>query len=457
MLSLIYDILEGQSFEKLPPTERRVYEWFNNILKFLIGREYYDLLNKYELRTFRCYSSLKEAREEIEALRESRGRQVGSGQALVFYLNAAFPQNIDRLINVAQGLSSMREELEVLLRELQINLNEDFDESKVLENIFEGIGLLTRKPAISFLERVKELKVLNNIGSNQLDFLARLLSNYIKNRMDVNSFQEAMARMHEKIGWLVGDADPELTYTLLSGVLAELEHIYDPIITFYSAIKIKLIDLTRIFHQLIDLKDKISKMVKELNDEYGIDISKKFIIQGLLKSLESSAEKLNELIKYCETPDATSNNLNISSTLLRIALFEELRRFKGQGSVSEGILKTFSNNLQQHLLKYLTKLSNMIDEIEGRLREMKEELSIEILEKEELIKAIKSDLEEASKPPRSLAYLSDALEELTKRVRKISKQYEEYEEHIEELRRNAEDLINRLSSLAGEVKVDGGY
>jgi len=454
LLSLAYNVLKGQDFEKLSPAERRAYSWYNNILKLLIGRAYYGM--PYESRVLNYFTSLKGTYKIAEWLKNNKERQVGRGRALVFYLNAAFPQNIKKLVDIIRQLSNVREKLEKLLKVLRSAGADIEDVRAVVDETFRDISLLTRSSAASFLKRVEELysRAEIEVGSDQLDYLAKLLSSYVRGRMDIDSFYEAMTFGYKKIRWIVGGlADPEVTYVLLSGALERLGRTHDPIITFYSpAMRVQLQKINELSRNLERLRRRLYEVIEELNDKYGVDLSTNKLIQELMSSMKESADEVNRLVRYCsEAKESALNDLGVADSLLRIALLEGLKRFEGRGIVSEGILKVFANNLE-NLRGHLAWLNLTIDKIIGGLRIIEEGLTAEIPEKEELVENIKKDLEDAAKPPQgTLNDLCSCVASVAESVRQISKLCEEYDESIGELRQVAEELINRLNALAEEV------
>jgi len=450
-LSLLYNILKGKNFEELSPVEKRTFYWYNNILRSLIAEACYRLLRKYSSRTHEYSTTLKKTSELADTLRKGRGRQVGSGQAIVFYLNAAFPENIRVLIDTLQQFSSIREQLRRLLRALRLAGADIGDFETIEDELFKDISLLTKHPAISFLKHIEELysKAENEVGIDQLDCIAKLLSRDMSNRMDIESFYHFIANSHSKISWLIGDL-PEVSYALLSGALNKLDKIHEITVKFYSpAIKYRLYDLESLTYTLADLRKRLEEVINALSDRYDIDISKNKCIQDLMDNLKKLIDKINKLLNYynkiegLKTEEILTNDLSIQASLLRITLFDGLK-FKSRRMVSEGILSTFISNIKNLDLSWL---NNSVNEILGELRVIGEELSRDMPNKKELLNAIKDDLRGVA--TNTLSALCTRITSISENVKRISKLYEEYEDRIEELRRMAEEYISRISALVG--------
>jgi len=190
----------------------------------------------------------------------------------------------------------------------------------------------------------------------------------------------------------------------------------------------------------------LSEIFKEFEESYGVKIPDTHYMVKLREDLVRSADKINEIVSICYNL-VNSQYFNISDSLLRIALIEELK-LRGKGE-TEGIILRLSKNLQ-NLRKHVAELGTALDGIEGGLRVMREKLTAELPNREKLKEAIRSDLDNALK--NSLTDLEKQINSIARVVDKIGEMSEEHRSSIVSLRKLSEDIIARLSSLEEKVK-----
>jgi len=459
-LSLAYNILEGYNFENLTPVERRIFNWYNTYLQYEIINAIYALNMRYRHRGSDFIDSLKNSRGIIKDLERMRGKQVGSQQARMLYLNAAFPLNIEFLTEILVKLKEVRDALRRFLQVLsqegaaKINVGMDSCEELKLEVdrvvddvVFKNIRMLTEEPAIRFCRLVRELydRVKEDVGVDQIERLGQLVLGDVPDRITIDEFYRLIWNGVNRIEQVIGINYPEISFTILSGIFKERSGMG---ISFHTP------DMMHRFYEITTISHLLGKIIETLNElnekfkKYDIDLSTNRHIQVMVESLRDLTSKVSELSNYSnKISEARGNYLNIPSCLLRIALFEGLR--SDRRVKSEGILHTFISNMRE-LNEYIGWLRTTLEHIIGNLEAMSNRA--ETLQMKELTKALRKDLSEVLEKRGTLCDLCRQTDYMLRNVEKLARLYEECSDKYRELRERGERIVERLRILLRSIR-----
>ncbi|MCC6003697.1 MAG: hypothetical protein LM590_05085 [Thermofilum sp.] len=405
LASLLYNLAHEESYveelarggEKVDKLDRRVFEWYNYLLRVQINeaqrkmRDRDKILNENILKL-------------IESVHEAKGREIGSQQAYLFYLNAAFPENNNYLIEVIKRLENVRESYEKLINIMSREIYpEGLDVNKILdEELFSDLRLLCTSGE-KFLNRVTKLN--NEIA--KIESLFNLISeiNYLMPSYDtvVDSkrfienivqtarlIKEIILKSSEYVSEIIIE---DLAYILISHILKGRDLIVQPTVRNEIPIKMKSFIINFINPTIVVL-DKMEISFKNL----GIDItSRTNQIRSALHSLMDNINSLREIAQIEE-----EIGMKVREYLLRLSLvdgikFEERRQVRG----TKGFLNVFVENIFNYdkyirlLKEKIEDIEKSLEDLENAIKEVKDQLRLlefTNITYDELMESIKYDL-----------------------------------------------------------------
>jgi uncharacterized protein YoxC len=388
----------AQGSGKVDKLDERVFKWYNDLLRMQILEAQREMRDRDKILDENILTLIRD-------IHEARGKEIGSQQAYLFYLNAAFPENIKHLIKVIERLNNTRESYSKLINIISREIYpEVLDVGKVLdEEIFSDLRLLCTSGK-RFLDRVIKLndeivktKSLMNLILEISDLLPSYDTIVVSQRFieDViqteRLIQDYIAKSSE-----LGDPVEDLAFILVSHILSRRYLTVQPILPNNVPIRMKSF-ITDLVDPMIGALNNIETSLKSL----GIDISNKTsLIRSVLESIKDNINGLRELAQIEE--NAARAGMKAKDFLLRLSLidgirFSEEKRRKG----TRGFLSIFTENISKYdiyirslrdkiksIEKSLEDLENIIKEIKGQAK-LLERANITY---DDLMRGIKSDL-----------------------------------------------------------------
>ena len=396
----------AQGSGKVDKLDERVFKWYNDLLRMQILEAQRKMRDKDKILDENILTLIRD-------IHVARGKEIGSQQAYLFYLNAAFPENIKHLIKVIEHLNNTRESYSKLINIISREIYpEVLDVGKVLdEEIFKDLKLLCTSGK-RFLDRVIKLndeiiktKSLMNLILEISDLLPSYDTIVVSQRFieDVIQTERLIQDCITKSSEL-GDPVEDLAFILVSHILSRRDLTVQPILPNNVPIRMKSF-ITDLVDPMIGALNNIETSLKSL----GIDISNKTsLIRSTLKSIKDNINGLRELAQIEE--NATRAGMKVKDFLLRLSLidgvrFSEEKRRKGTG----GFLSIFTENIFNYdiyirsLRDKIKSIEKSLEDLENIIKEIKEiEDQAELLERanityDELMRGIQRDLSLVSK------------------------------------------------------------
>ncbi|MCC6005992.1 MAG: hypothetical protein LM590_16765, partial [Thermofilum sp.] len=411
LASLLYNLARDESYveelarggEKVDKLDKGVFEWYNYLLRVQINEAQIKMRDRGKILDEDILNS-------IGSILEAKGREVGSLQAYLFYLNAAFQENINYLDKVIECLKSARKSYEELIKIISREFYpEGLDVRKVLDDeLFSDINLICDYGR-RFLKRVTDLsnKIEETEGlRNLIDEISGLLSlhdtivdsdKFIDNVNQIaNLVKDIIMKSSEYISESIAK---DLAYILVSHILKEKDFDIQP--NTINEVPIKLNNFIAGFiNPAIRALDRVERSLKN----FEVNISRR--ISEIRSTLQNLMKDINDLKELARVREGIGMKVKVKECLLRLSLIDGIRLEGGrQARGTKGFLNVFVENIFNHdeyirslrekienLEKSLEKLENVIREIEDQSRL----LEIANVTYDELMESIKYDLSSLS-------------------------------------------------------------
>jgi len=468
-LSLIYNIKRNYNFEELTPVERRIFKWYNEYLRFEIGNAIQELVrSKYKGRSFYFDRLLENSHEIIGLLSRRRGSGVGKQQAHMFYLNAAFPRNIDILAEILEKLNEIRRELKEFLQILSsegraiVSRNREAPEEELViedpsklvdELVFQKIKMLTDRSGISFVNNVKKLhdSLSRDLRDEHIDSISKLILDELPDVLLMKDFYNLIWTSVGRIEWLMGQSAPEVAFAIFSEILrrrCDVKVFISRDVEYWFDNELRKISQ----RSLADILRSLREVDSELRQRYGLKFLDCYNIDKLSNSLNALIDSLSKLRRHGDTIKKIiedSKCPSLSKCLLYLTLWEGLKSSDGKVK-SDGILNLFTSNIVS-IYNYVDWLRSVLDKICGNLRklsdledELKDMLMVEKL-KEAIINDLRFTVEKGT-----LYDLCVNLEFICKEVEKLKDFHEKYKYRIGKARSMAASILEKAQRLLME-------
>jgi hypothetical protein len=411
LASLLYNLARDESYveelarggEKVDKLDKGVFEWYNYLLRVQINEAQIKMRERGKILDEDILNS-------IGSILEAKGREIGSLQAYLFYLNVAFPENIKYLDKVIECLKNAKKSYEELIKIISREIYpEGLDVRKVLDDeLFSDINLicdygrrfLTRVTDLS--NKIKETEGLRNL----IDEISGLLSfhdaivdsdKFIDNVNQIaNLVKDIIMKSSEYISESIAK---DLAYILVSHILKEKDFDIQP--NTINEVPIKLNNFIAGFiNPAIRALDRVERSLKN----FEVNISRR--ISEIRSTLQNLMKDINDLKELARVREGIGMKVKVKECLLRLSLIDGIRLEGGrQARGTKGFLNVFVENIFNHdeyirslrekienLEKSLEKLENVIREIEDQSRL----LEIANVTYDELMESIKYDLSSLS-------------------------------------------------------------
>jgi len=404
LASLLYNLTRNESYvEELvrgsEEVDKEAFEWYNYLLRVQINEAQIKMKDRSKILNEDILNS-------IGSILEAKGREVGSLQAYLFYLNAAFPENINYLDKVIECLKNTRKSYEELIKIISREIYpEGLDVGKVLDDeLFSDINLICDYGR-RFLKRVADLnsKIEETEGlRNLIDEISGLMSfhdaivysdKFIDNvNQAANLVKDIIVKSSEYISESIVK---DLAYILISHILKGNDLDIQP--STINEVPIKLNNFIAGFiYPAIRALDRVERSLKN----FEVDIS--YRISEIRSALQSLMKNINDLKELARIREEMGMKVKVKECLLRLSLIDGIRLEGGrQARGTKGFLNVFVENIFNHdeyirslrekienIEKSLEKLENVIREIEDQSR-LLENANITY---DELMESIKYDL-----------------------------------------------------------------
>ena len=404
LASLLYNLTRNESYvEELvrgsEEVDKEAFEWYNYLLRVQINEAQIKMKDRSKILNEDILNS-------IGSILEAKGREVGSLQAYLFYLNAAFPENINYLDKVIECLKNTRKSYEELIKIISREIySEGLDVGKVLDDeLFSDINLICDYGR-RFLKRVADLnsKIEETEGlRNLIDEISGLMSfhdaivysdKFIDNvNQAANLVKDIIVKSSEYISESIVK---DLAYILISHILKGNDLDIQP--STINEVPIKLNNFIAGFiYPAIRALDRVERSLKN----FEVDIS--YRISEIRSALQSLMKNINDLKELARIREEMGMKVKVKECLLRLSLIDGIRLEGGrQARGTKGFLNVFVENIFNHdeyirslrekienIEKSLEKLENVIREIEDQSR-LLENANITY---DELMESIKYDL-----------------------------------------------------------------
>jgi len=372
LASLLYNLAHEESYieelargsEKVDKLDRSVFEWYNYLLRVQINEAQIKMRDRDKILDEDILNS-------IGSILEAKGREVGSLQAYLFYLNAAFPENINYLDKVIEYLKNTRKSYEELIKIISREIYpEGLDVRKVLDDeLFSDINLicdygrrfLKRVADLnSKIEKTESLRNLINEISDLMSFLDTIVysDKFIDNvNQTANLVKDIIVKSSEYVSESI---IKDLAYILISHILKGKDLDIQP--STINEVPIKLNNFIAGFiYPAIRALDRVERSLKNFEVDISYRISE---ISGALQSLMKNINDLKELARIREE---TGMKVKVKEYLLRLSLIDGIRLEGGrQAKSTKGFLSAFVENIFNHD-EYILSLKEKIENIEKSL------------------------------------------------------------------------------------------
>jgi anion-transporting ArsA/GET3 family ATPase len=372
LASLLYNLAHEESYieelargsEKVDKLDRSVFEWYNYLLRVQINEAQIKMRDRDKILDEDILNS-------IESILEAKGREVGSLQAYLFYLNAAFPENINYLDKIIEYLKNTRKSYEELIKIISREIYpEGLDVRKVLDDeLFSDINLICDYGR-RFLKRVTDLNskiektdglrnLINEI-SDLMSFLDTIVysDKFIDNvNQAANLVKDIIVKSSENVSESIAK---DLAYILISHILKGKDLDIQP--NTINEVPIKLNNFIAGFiYPAIRALDRVERPLKN----FEVDIS--YRISEISDALQSLMKNINDLKELARIKEETGMKVKVKECLLRLSLIDGIRLEGGrQAKSTKGFLSAFVENIYNHD-EYIRSFKEKIENIEKSL------------------------------------------------------------------------------------------
>ncbi|MCC6005798.1 MAG: hypothetical protein LM590_15770, partial [Thermofilum sp.] len=443
LASLLYNFARDESYveelarggEKVDKLDRRVFEWYNDLLRVQINEAQIKMRDGGKILDEDILNS-------IGSILEAKGREVGSLQAYLFYLNVAFPENINHLGKVIECLKNTRKSYEELIKIISREIYpEGLDVRKVLDDeLFSDINLICDygrrflgkvTDLNSKIEKTEGLRNLINEISNLISFLDTIVysDKFIDNvNQAANLVKDIIMKSS---GYVYKDAAEDLAYILISHILKGKDLDIQP--NTINEVPIKLNNFIAGFiSPAIRALDRVERSLKN----FEVDIS--YRISEIRNALQNLMKDINDLKELARVREETGMKVKVKECLLRLSLIDGIRLGGGrQAKGTKGFLNVFVENIFKHD-KYIRSLREKIENIEKSLEKL-ENVIKEIENKSRLLENSNITYNELME---SIKYDLSLLSEM---------RIYEMDQYIENICKIINDMVTKLKSFEDET------